>query len=251
MERVRLGPTGFEWDRHWMVTRPDGVFLTQRSHPTLARIAVSLTPRGLRLQCDGHDALELPFDAPDHPCEVRIWKDVCAGFDQGDAAAAWVTAVLGEPARLVRAPASPARHADMRYAGALPAPLAFPDGYPLLICNQASLDALNERLGAPLPMERFRPNLVLAGLEPFAEDRIGTLHIGPVRLRLVKPCTRCIIPSRDQRTGLADIDPLPVLRTFRFDPRLRGVTFGVNAVIDTTPGEWVERGASCGVEYVC
>ena len=80
-------------------------------------------------------------------------------------------------------------------------------------------------------MERFRPNLVLEGLPPFAEDRIATLAIGPVDLTLVKPCTRCIIPSTDQRTGIRGLDPLPVLRTFRFDRKLLGVTFGENAVI--------------------
>ena len=98
-------------------------------------------------------------------------------------------------------------------------------------------------------MERFRPNLVIEGLPPFAEDRIATIQIGPVTLRLVKPCTRCIVPSTDQRTGVRGFDPLPVLRTFRFDPALRGVTFGENAVIVAGIGETLECGAECRVTY--
>ncbi len=246
--RSRLAATGLAWDRHWMITRPDGTFLTQRTHPALARIAVTLTPQALQLSAQAREPLRLPLDPAGTLREVRIWKDACGGLDQGDAAAAWVSEALGEAVRVVRAPAAPTRCADPCFAGTHPAPLAFPDGYPLLVCNQASLDALNERLGAVLPMERFRPNLVLTGLEPFAEDRIETLHIGSVRLRLVKPCTRCVIPSRDQRTGIADIDPLPVLRTFRYDPALRGVTFGVNALIEAGCGELIERGDACRCE---
>jgi uncharacterized protein YcbX len=248
LERVRLGATGCEWDRRWMVIRPDGAFLTQRTTPALARIAVTLNREGLRLESGSRPALSLPLAAAGAAREVRIWKDVCAGADQGDEAAEWVSGVLGEPARIVRSPDAPLRRANPTYAGPQPAPIAFVDAFPLLMCNQASLDALNARLGAVLPMERFRPNLVLAGLEPFAEDRIETLHIGPVRLRLVKPCTRCVIPSHDQRTGLIDIDPMPVLRTFRYDAALRGVTFGVNAVIEAGCGESIERGAECRCE---
>jgi uncharacterized protein YcbX len=98
-------------------------------------------------------------------------------------------------------------------------------------------------------MERFRPNLVLEGLPPFAEDRIAAIEIGAVTLTLVKPCTRCIIPSTDQRTGIRGFDPLPVLRTFRFDRELLGVTFGENAVISRGVGEFLERGAECRVSY--
>lgn len=180
---------------------------------------------------------------------VRIWKDACEGLDQGDEAAAWVSAVLGEPVRVVRAPATPGRRANPQYAGSVPSPLAFPDGYPVLICNRASLDDLNRRLPQALPMERFRPNLVLEGLPAFAEDRIASIDVGEVRLTLVKPCTRCIIPSTDQRTGIRGFDPLPVLKTFRFDRELLGVTFGENAVISHGVGELLERGSECRVAY--
>jgi MOSC domain-containing protein len=247
--RVRLGARGFEWDRHWMVVRADGAFLTQRTHASLTRIVTELTEVGLVLTADGSRPLILPLAPQGEAGPVRIWKDACAGLDQGDAAAEWVSGVLGEPVRLVRAAAAPDRWANPQYAGPAPAPLAFPDGYPILVCNRASLDDLNGRLPQALAMERFRPNLVLEGLPPFAEDRIAALEIGAVTLTLVKPCTRCIIPSIDQRTGVRGPDPLPVLRTFRFDRELLGVTFGENAVIAHGVGEFLEQGAHCRVRY--
>lgn len=245
--RVLLTATGFEWDRHWMVVREDGMFLTQRSHPSLTQIATELTGEGLVLTSAGSKPLLLPLSPRGPGRPVRIWKDSCEGLDQGDEAAAWVSAVVGEPVRVVRTPAVPGRRANPDYAGTTPSPLAFPDGYPVLVCNRASLDDLNRRLPEALPMERFRPNLVLEGLPPFAEDRIATIGIGPITLTLVKPCTRCIIPSTDQRTGIRGFDPLPVLRTFRFDRELLGVTFGENAVITSGVGEFIERGAECRV----
>lgn len=246
---ARLSATGFEWDRHWMVVRENGMFLTQRTHPWLARIATRLTREGLILESERREALVLPLEPRCETRPVRIWKDQCEGLDQGDTAARWVSAVLGEPARVVCAPSTPRRLANPEFAGSQPAPLAFPDGYPVLVCSRASLEDLNGRLPEALPMERFRPNLVIEGLPPFAEDRIATIHIGPVTLRLVKPCTRCIIPSTDQRTGARGFDPLPVLRTFRYDPTLRGVTFGENAVIVAGIGETLECGAECRVTY--
>jgi MOSC domain-containing protein len=247
LTRARLAPTGFEWDRHWLVIREDGTFLTQRTHPALTRIVTAMTGDALVLTSEGLQPLLLPLAPRGGARPVRIWKDSCAGLDQGDEAAAWVSAVIGEPARIVRTPGTPDRNASPQYAGPNPPPIAFSDGYPILVCNRASLDDLNGRLPEALPMERFRPNLVLAGLPPFAEDRIARLEIGAVTLTLVKPCVRCIIPSTDQRTGIRGLDPLPVLRTFRFDRKLRGVTFGENAVITGGVGEVLELGARCRV----
>jgi uncharacterized protein YcbX len=247
--RARLAATGFEWDRHWMVVREDGTFLTQRTHPSLTQIVTRLTGDGLVLTAQGMGSLTLPFAPRGTGRPVRIWKDACQGLDQGDVAADWVSRVIGEPVRVVRTPATPDRRANPEFAGPDPAPIAFPDGYPLLVCNRASLDDLNGRLPEALPMERFRPSIVLAGLPPFAEDRIASVAIGPVTLSLVKPCVRCIIPSTDQRTGIRGLDPLPVMRTFRFDRKLLGVTFGENAVITHGVGEFLERGAECRITY--
>lgn len=247
--RVCLGTTGFEWDRHWMVTREDGMFLTQRTHPLLTRIVTDLTSEGLILTSEGLQPLLLPLAPRGAGRPVRIWKDSCEGLDQGNEAASWVSSVLGEPTRIVRMPATPGRGADPEFAGPALSPIAFPDAYPILVCTRASLEDLNRRLPEALPMERFRPSLVLAGLPPYAEDRIASLEIGPVTLTLVKPCTRCIIPSTDQRTGVRGFDPVSVLRTFRFDRELLGVTFGENAVITRGVGETLECGAECRVIY--
>src|SRR5579862_9071269 len=136
--RVRLAATGFEWDRHWMVVRADGAFLTQRTHPSLTQIVTELNEEALILTSAGLKPLTLPLAPRGTARPVRIWKDSCEGLDQGDEAAAWVSQLLGEPVRIVRVPAAPGRRANPEYAGSHPAPLAFPDGYPVLVCNRAS-----------------------------------------------------------------------------------------------------------------
>jgi hypothetical protein len=246
---VRLVATGFEWDRHWMVTDPAGSFLSQRTHPKLARIEPALSNEGLTLCAPDVPPLTLPLEPGGKPIVVQVWKDRCEGLDQGDAASAWVSAILAQPVRLVRVPDTSRRMANPQFAGPRPAPVAFSDGFPILVCNRASLDDLNTRMPEPIPMERFRPNVVLQGLPPFAEDRIASLQVGPVTLSLVKPCTRCVITSTDQHTGERSTNPLPVLRKFRFDRSLLGVTFGENAVVTAGVGASVERGAQCVVTY--
>jgi uncharacterized protein YcbX len=246
---ARVASTGFEWDRHWMVIDARHRFLTQRTHPLLARIETEITGTALVLRAPGFAPLALPLEARGETVSVTIWKDECPGLDQGEEASAWISAVLAEPLRIVRVPAVPARWANPEYAGPTPAPVAFPDAYPILVCNRASLDDLNARMPTPLPMQRFRPNIVLSGLPAFAEDRISSLRIGELSLRLVKPSTRCVITATDQRTGERSTDPLPVLKTFRFDRALLGVTFGENAVVASGAGARIERGAECHVTY--
>jgi uncharacterized protein YcbX len=246
---VTVADTGFEWDRHWMVIDAKASFLTQRTHPHLARIETEIGAAQLTLRAAGLEPLSLPLNPQGAPLSVQIWNDRCAALDQGDEAAAWVSHVLGTAVRVVRVPSNPKRHANPQYAGPRAVPLAFPDGYPVLICNRASLEDLNARMPEPIPMERFRPNIVLDGLPPFAEDRIASLRIGTLLLNLVKPCVRCVIPSTDQRTGERSTDPTPALRAFRFDRTLRGVTFGENAVPVAGWGTSLERGASCEVIY--
>jgi len=248
--RVPLTATGLEWDRQWMIVRPPGLFLTQRSHPQLARIVPQVRAEALVLESEGLPPLAVPLGAQGAPAApVRIWQDACVGLDEGDAAADWVSRAVGEPVRLIRAAPDMGRLSDPVFAGSTPAPITFPDGFPILVCNEASLADLNQRLAVPIPMERFRPNIVVSGLPPWAEDRIDTLTIGPVTLRLVKPCLRCTIPSIDQQTGVAAADPAPALKQFRFSRELRGVMFGENALIVRGLGEALARGAT--VEVSC
>jgi len=247
--RVRVGASGFEWDRQWMLVDAQGTFLSQRTHPQLARIVPEITGDALVLHASGVPALRVPLDIRGEPLPVRVWKDACVGVDQGAAAHAWVSRVTGEAVRLVRVAPDMERAANVKFAGTTPAPLGFADGYPLLVCNQASLEDLNQRLPRRIPVERFRPNIVVSGLPAWAEDRIDTLVLGAVTLHLVKPCTRCSIPSLDPRTGEPATNPLPALRKFRFDRNLRGVTFGENAVIVRGTGCEIERGAHCQVTF--
>jgi len=246
---VRLASTGLEWDRNWMITDSAGVFLTQRTHPNLARIETSLSGTSLTLRAPGLPPLELPFGFQGDVISVQVWKDRCQGHDQGQAASDWASAAVEKSVRLVRVPSMPTRAANPEYAGPQLAPVAFPDGFPILVCNRASLDDLNARMPEPIPMERFRPNIVLNGLAPFAEDRIASVQVGSVTLKLVKPCTRCVITSTDQRTGERSTNPLPYLREFRFDRNLLGVTFGENAVVVAGVGASIERGAECVVTF--
>ncbi len=234
---ARLGPRGLRYDRQWMVVDQNGRFLTQRSHPQLARLRVDVDDHRLRLEHPDGGELQIPFtnDLPiaDAPItSVSIWKREHPALDAGDDAAHFCTQLIGKPARLVGA-------IDHN----------FPDGYPLLVCNEASLADLNQRMQAALPMSRFRPNLVLRGLAAWDEDRIATLRIGTARLKLVKPCTRCVITSLDQTTGTASTDTLPTLRAFRWNADLHGVTFGENAEVQSGSGSMLRVGDEVEVHW--
>ncbi len=244
-QTVRLQPTGFEWDRQWMVVDATDSFITQRTHPKLATIEPALAADALSLSAKGAGTLRVPFELQGPPVTVRVWNDICTAQDQGDEPSEWLSAVLGDSVRLVRVSSQMDRMANARFAGPDPAPVTFVDGYPILVCNRASLEDLNARMPTPIPMARFRPNLVLEGPGPFAEDRIAALRIGDVTLRLVKPSIRCIITSTDQQTGERSINPLPVLKQFRFNRELMGVAFGENAVIAAGVGGTISVGARC------
>jgi uncharacterized protein YcbX len=242
---VRLTATGLEWDRHWMAVDATGTFTSQRTHPKLAQVTPAICGDALILTAGDLEPLCLPLAPVGQAVAVKVWNDRCAGLDQGDEAAEWISRAVGAVLRLVCQAPLLDRRADAAFAGAAPPPVAFADGYPFLVCNLASLADLNARMPAPVPMERFRPNIVLSGLSAFEEDRIDTIQIGAITLRLVKPCTRCIITSTDQSSGARSTNPLPVLRSFRFDRKLLGVTFGENAVAHAGVGLSIERGAEC------
>ena len=249
LSSARVASTGFQWDRQWMLIDPKGTFLSQRTHPQLTQIVPELTAQALVLRHPALEPLTVPLTDAGERVAVRVHRDPCVGIDQGPAAAAWVSQAVGQSVRLVRVPRDPQRRANPKFAGEIAAPMGFADGFPVLVCNQASLEDLNARMSEPIPMERFRPNIVLAGLPPWSEDRIDTLAFGELTLRLVKPCTRCAIPSIDQRTGARAADPLPVLRPFRFNRELLGITFGENAVIVSGAGAALERGTACRVSF--
>jgi uncharacterized protein YcbX len=223
---------GLEHDREWMVVTEDGRFLTQREEPRLALIETDVDDARLRLSAAGHDAVEVPLERGGEPREVVVWRHHCVAHDQGEESARWLSGFLGRPLRLVRFDPQHRRLSDREFTGATPGYSRFADAYAFLVLSLASLADLNARLPAPLPMNRFRPNVVIDGVEAYGEDAIRELHAGPLTLRLVKACTRCTIPTTDQATAERHpAEPLRTLRRYRWDERLRGVTFGQNAIV--------------------
>lgn len=240
-----LADTGLEWDRQWMVTDDRGEMVTQRSVPRMALIQPTLRTADIVLRAPGMLALHLRLDTVEAPTRAKVWDDIVRAFDMGDLAAQWFTDFLapatgGKRLRLVRFDPDERRLSSRRWTGDVEAVNAFADAFPLLVANQASLDDLNARLAeqghAPVSMQRFRPNIVLEGLQPFDEDHVDELTVsaaeGNVVLRLVKPCVRCTIPDVDPATAEQGHAVGDVLRSFRADPRMNGgLTFGVNAVV--------------------
>ena len=236
--------TGLEFDRAWMVVDEQGEMLTQRQCPRMALVQPALRTQDMVLRAPGMLALHLRLDSVEAPTRARVWDDIVKAFDMGALAAQWFSDCLGRPVRLVRFNPDQQRLSDARWTGAVQAENAFADGFPLLVTGSASLADLNRRLAArghaPVGMERFRPNIVLDGLQPWDEDHIDEIEIGnggagdggTVRLKLVKPCTRCTVPNVDPATGAATNEPGDTLAGFRADPRMNGaLTFGMNAVV--------------------
>lgn len=239
-----LVETGLELDRAWMVVDERGDMLTQREWPRLALVQPTLKGSEMVLRAPGMLALHVRLDTVEAATRVRVWDDIVKAYDMGALAAQWFGDFLapgaGGKLRLVRFDPEDRRLADPQWTGELQAENAFADGFPLLVTGSASLADLNQRLAgrgvAPVTMQRLRPNLVLDGLQPYDEDHIDEIAIetadGPVRLRLVKPCTRCTIPNVDPATAATGHEPGDTLAGYRADPRMKGaITFGVNAVI--------------------
>jgi hypothetical protein len=242
---VRLTAAGLEHDREWMFVGPGGRFITQREVPGLARVDVELGASTLRLSTSGAGGVAVSLEFQGARTEVNVWGDLVGAFDQGDEVAAWASTSFGRELRLVRIDHEARRLSNRDWTGGLEAPNRFSDGYPLLVVSRASLDELNSRLPVPLPMDRFRPNLVLDGLPPYGEDSLGDLVADGVRLRIVKPCTRCVITTTDQQTGVvAGDEPVRTLRSYRWDARLKGVTFGQNTIVVEGAGRALGVGMS-------
>jgi uncharacterized protein YcbX len=240
LTEVMVIETGFEFDRAWMVVDPDGVLVTQRQLPRMALIQPTLKTSEMVLRAPGMLALHVALDRVEAAVRVKVWKDEVAAFDMGDLCAQWFSDFLGRPVRLVRFDPEQKRLSDRRWTGALDAENAFADAFPMLVASSAGLDELNRRLvarGEPaVTMARFRPNLVLDGLDAHGEDALDEITFatadGPVRLKLVKPCTRCSMPDVDPATGEPGHAVGDVLASYRADARMDGaLTFGMNAVI--------------------
>ena len=241
LREARLMDTGLDLDRAWMVVDAEGRFVTQREQPRMALVRPQIKVLEVVLRAPGMLALHLGINEVEKPARVQVWGDALDAWDMGDVAGQWFSDFLGRPGlRLARFDPEATRLASKQWTGEVEAPIEFADGFPLLVVGEASLAELNQRLAAAghaaVGIERFRPNIVLAGLQAHDEDRLHELRIataeGEVVLRLVKPCPRCPIPNVDPATGENSPEVLQALSAYRADARLDGaLAFGMNAVI--------------------
>ena len=253
-----LCETGFDLDRAWMVVGGDGLFVTQRELPRMALVRPTLKREEMILRAPGMLALHVALDRVEASAEATVWNDRVTAFDMGDLCAQWFSDFLGRRLRLVRFDPEWRRLASRQWTGEIEAETAFQDGFPLLVASIASLAEVNRRLAAggdaPVTMARFRPNIVIDGVEAHDEDHIDEIAFetaeGSVRLKLVKPCARCPIPDVEPATGVAGHAVGDVLRGYRADARLGGApTFGMNAVIVEGIGRTLVNGMRGEVRY--
>lgn len=240
LREAQLTETGFDLDRTWMVVDAQGNCVTQRELPRMALIRPQLKLSEVVLRAPGMLALHLAIATVEEPLRVRIWGDEVPAYDMGAVAAQWFSDFLGRPLRLVRFDPEYRRLSSPQWTQGVEALNQFSDAYPLLVASSASLALLNTRLAAaghaPVGIERFRPNIVLGGLEAHDEDRIDVLRIatdgGEVQVRPVKPCARCPIPNIDPATAAVDPAVGDTLQGYRVNDRAGGaVTFAMNAII--------------------
>jgi uncharacterized protein YcbX len=229
LDAAEIGPRGIRHDREFMVVEAaSGLFLTQRERPRMALIRPRIADGVLYLCAPDVPVLAVEQVRAGRSRDVVVWRDRCAAVDQGDAAAGWLSAFLETDCRLVRMADEHVRRVDPAYAVEESNQVGFADGYPFLLISEESLADLNTRMQEPLPMNRFRPNIVVSGGEPYGEDRWRRIRIGAIVFHVVKACARCVITTTDQETSARGHEPLATLATFRRSAR--GVLFGQNLI---------------------
>ncbi|MFN3436413.1 MAG: MOSC domain-containing protein [Acidovorax sp.] len=258
VQQALLTDTGLDLDRAWMVVDARGMFLTQRTLPRMALIQPQLKTEEMVLRAPGMLALHVAIDAVEAPATVTVWRDTVPAWDMGAVAAQWFTDFLGQPCRLVRFDPEHQRLSSMEWTGGIEAPNQFADGFPILVASEASMEELNGRMlaagHAAVRIERFRPNVVLAGVGAHDEDRVDLIRVdggaeGEVHLQPVKPCARCPIPNIDPATAQSDPAVGDLLRTYRQDKRLDGaITFGMNAIVRQGAGQMLRVGQRIGAD---
>lgn len=220
---------GLEHDRRMMVITPDGGFLTQREYPRLALVTPMLKNEAVTLSAPDFESIHFNIQSTGTPMPVDIWSSTgVEAIDQGDEAAMWFSDWLGTSVRLVHIANGFKRKLNPNYAINADDHTGFADGYPILIISEGSLQDLNSRLDSALPMNRFRPNLVVKGCAPFAEDTWKRIRIGDVEMALVKPCPRCVVTTIDKDTLTKSKEPLKTLNAYR--KHELGAIFGMNTI---------------------
>lgn len=243
---------GLAWDRRWMLVDAQQRFVTQRQLPALATVSVALTSDSLVFSHPAVEPLAISLEEPEGNLRlVSVWNDHCKALPESDAVSEWLEAALGEQAKgisLVRFATTFTRAVEEDFLAGGEAHTYFADGYPFLITTTGSLDALNNALvlagNTPVPMNRFRPNIVVACDEAWQEDGWGTLKSNTYQLTLRKPCQRCKITTVDQQTGTipAQAEPLKTLLALNTQPHLKGAHFGQNATLTAGDGSVIRVG---------
>ena len=221
---------GLRYDRRWMVVDENGSFLSQRKLPRMALIAVELASDHLVVRAPGMNDLRLPLQPQSSStARVKIWDDTVETLPTGEDSGRWFTKYLGLPCNLVYMPRTAHRTVKPKYGKSR---ATFVDAFPFLLISEESLNDLNSRLEKPVPMNRFRPNLVVSGCRPYEEDDWCEIRIASVNFRFAKACARCSIPSVDQATGVQGNEPIETLAKYRL--REGRILFGQNAIHDGT-----------------
>ena len=228
VNEAEIDPTGFKNDRLLMLVDDHGRFLTQRKIPRMALITPRLADDRLTLSAPGMDERTFALQSSGKEPDVRVWKDTLKAVDQGAMPAEWFSDFLGTGCRLVRMTNRHIRPLPPKHTISSDARVSFADGFPFLLTAEESLDDLNRRLEVPVSMERFRPNIVISGLPPYAEDRLTAIQIGTVTFTIAKPCARCVITTIDPETGRQGVEPLRTLSTYRL--KKNKVLFGQNLI---------------------
>lgn len=230
MAQGQVEERGFRYDRRWMLVDETGRFVSQREFANLALLQVEVGEDALFIfhKADENERLQIPLArAEGKELLVTIWDDEVTAKVVNEESGKWFSEFLGFEVDLVVMPENSRRAVDPRYAVHKES-VSFADGMPYLFIGQSSLDDLNSRLNHPVPMDRFRPNLVFSGGEPFFEDQLRKVQIGGVTFQLIKPCARCVMTTVDQKTGEKGKEPLKTLSSYRTVNNK--VMFGQNAV---------------------
>lgn len=226
-----LTDRGFEHDRRWMLLNEQNIFMTQRDYPQMALLQTGITETGISIfhMDDIHERITIPFwVSSENRFTVKVWDDYCEAVFVDRKIDEWLSRKLDVTCRLVYMPDDSLRKVDPRYAVDQTNITSLSDGYPLLLISQSSLDDLNSRLESPIPMNRFRPNIVLAGANPYEEDEMAEFTIRGIRFFGVKLCARCSIPTINQETLEKSKEPSKTLATYR--QKEHKILFGQNVL---------------------
>ena len=235
LSESRVERRGLEFDRRWMLVDEKNEFLTQRELPKMATISTALRENDLRCN-DGKSEISVPFEIKsEETAKVRIWSKKCRAKVCGNHINEWFSDVLQAKCKLVQMPGETYRKVNYFFAVRPDDHVSFADGYPFLLIGENSLADLNSRLEKKIPMNRFRPNFVVAGAEAIAEDSWKKIKISETVFHLVKPCARCVITTIDQESGISDgKEPLKTLAQYRIPKRSikKKILFGQNLIAE-------------------